>query len=109
MYDFAIQLNMDKGKRYLPLLDDDFPNKEQLPRKAIIGFQVGENPDAVQINFIQPNGKKRQLGHELRDNTYTQDGWGRYHDGGHLCYSLLGWCLHLRSELGKYFTFSEWK
>lgn len=97
-YDFAIKLDLGANVAYPPLLDVNYPYREQLPRKAIISFEKVDD-ETIAVYFIKPDKQKEMLGNTLRDTTYQKDGWGRYHDGGHICLSLLGWCLHLRTFL----------
>lgn len=94
-FDFYMKLDNGETGKYPPPFDINFPYREKLPRKAIFSLKDNQN-NTVITHFIHADGGKEQLGDPLKDTNYDQDGWGKYHDGGHICMCLLGWCLHLR-------------
>jgi len=74
----------------LPLIDDDFPAGEQLPRRTSVTFR--EEPvdgGQIKVHLYGPDGAR--LGDPLSDNAYDDDGY-RFHDVFHLVYAaLLHW------------------
>ena len=75
------------------LFDEEYPPEERLPRK--MGVTINEGGSKVVKMFI--DGK--QVGDDLRDNRYDDDGY-RFHDVFHLTYaSVLGWSPILRALL----------
>jgi len=78
-----------------PLHDRTRPKAEQLPRK----FEVAFITIRKGLARMYLNGK--QLGDDLTDNAYDNDGY-RYHDVMHLVNAAkLGWSPVLRSMLGR--------
>jgi len=87
----------DDLKNFLPdkLYDEDFPKQEQFPREVTVEFK--QNPQG-EIGMYM-DGK--QLGNDLTDNAYEEDGY-RFHDIFHLSFmAILGWSPVLRKLLGK--------
>lgn len=78
-----------------PLHDEDCTPAEQLPRQMAISFvTVGRGRSRMYY-------KGRQLGDELTDNSYEDDGY-RFHDIMHLAnLAKLGWSPVLRGMLGR--------
>lgn len=75
------------------LYDEDFPEKEQLPRNFCIEFNESNSEKQSRLK-ITLNGE--QIGDTLTDNAYEDDGY-RYHDAFHLAYAaILGWSPVLR-------------
>ena len=75
------------------LFDEDFPEKERLPRKMEVSID-SEGPGRI-VTLI--NGK--ECGDPLQDNRYEDDGY-RFHDIFHITYaSVLGWSPTLRALL----------
>ena len=76
--------------------DKDFPMAEQLPRKIEVEiFEFVEHNSAKVQIFV--NGK--QVGNDLTDNSYDDDGY-RFHDVFHLSYAaILGWSPVTRQML----------
>lgn len=83
-------------KRYPPLLDNDFPPHEQLPRRfALKLVEVGE-PGKRQVT---PYFEGNQLGDKLTDNRMEDDDY-RFHDAFHMAFAAkLGWSPNLRRLL----------
>lgn len=78
-----------------PLHDRGRPKGEQLPRKFDVAFVTIRKG----LARMYLNGK--QLGDDLTDNAYDNDGY-RYHDVMHLVNAAkLGWSPVLRSMLGR--------
>ncbi|HWT92979.1 MAG TPA: nucleoside triphosphate pyrophosphohydrolase family protein [Solirubrobacteraceae bacterium] len=76
------------------LLDDGFPKSEQLPRRASVRFAAVEIDGKMKVQ-IRSEGD--QLGNDLTDMNYADDGY-RFHDAFHLTYAaLLGWSPVSRS------------
>jgi NTP pyrophosphatase (non-canonical NTP hydrolase) len=70
------------------LLDDGYPATEQLPRRATVKFEelIVDGHMKMQISC-----QGKQLGNDLTDMNYDDDGY-RFHDAFHLSYAtLLGW------------------
>ena len=75
------------------LLDEDFPEAEQLPRQLVVS--INSDGDSKSITHI--NGKR--FGDYLSDNRYEDDGY-RFHDIFHLSYAaILGWSPTVRALL----------
>ncbi|OAO03834.1 hypothetical protein A8B75_09785, partial [Sphingomonadales bacterium EhC05] len=78
-----------------PLHDKNRPESEQLPRRFDVAFVT------VQKGLSRMYLDGRQLGNDLTDNAYDNDGY-RYHDVMHLVNAAkLGWSPVLRSMLGR--------
>jgi NTP pyrophosphatase (non-canonical NTP hydrolase) len=76
--------------------DENFPEHERLPRQ----FEV-EITEVSQDNFVKMKGfiDGEQIGNDLTDNSYSNDGY-RFHDIFHLSYAaVLGWSPVIRSNL----------
>lgn len=78
-----------------PLHDEDYKAAEQLPRQMEISFvTVGKGRSRMYY-------QGRQLGDELTDNAYDDDGY-RFHDVMHLAnLAKLGWSPVMRGLLGR--------
>ena len=75
------------------LLDEEFPPEERLPRRMAV--TINEGGSKVVRMYIDGV----QVGDDLRDNRYEDDGY-RFHDVFHLTYaSVLGWSPVLRALL----------
>ena len=76
-------------KQPAKLLDDDFPQRERLPRRVSVRFQeVEAEGGGVVVRLFRG---KDQLGNDLTDMNYFPDDY-RFHDVFHLTYAaLLGW------------------
>ena len=75
------------------LLDEYHPPKERLPRRMAV--TLNEGGSRVVRMYIDGT----QVGDDLRDNRYEDDGY-RFHDVFHLAYaSILGWSPVLRALL----------
>lgn len=69
--------------------DEHFPEHERLPRQTSVRFVESEEDGKTVVRLFGPDG--RQLGDQLTDNAYKDDGY-RFHDVFHLSYAaLLGW------------------
>jgi NTP pyrophosphatase (non-canonical NTP hydrolase) len=79
------------------LLDDDFPANEQLPRTADVLF---EEVDVSGQSKLRLTSAGTQLGNDLTDMNYDDDGY-RFHDVFHLSYAaVLGWSPVTRALFG---------
>ncbi|MGD9735951.1 MAG: nucleoside triphosphate pyrophosphohydrolase family protein [Solirubrobacterales bacterium] len=73
----------------LPIGDEQFPEHERLPRHTHVRFVESQEDGKTIVRLYGPDGQ--QLGNQLTDNAYEDDGY-RYHDVFHLSYAaLLGW------------------
>jgi NTP pyrophosphatase (non-canonical NTP hydrolase) len=73
----------------LPLGDESFPAEERLPRQTSVRFEEQREGERAVVRLYGLNGA--QLGDQLTDNAYEDDGY-RFHDVFHLTYAaLLGW------------------
>lgn len=73
----------------LPIGDEDFPEHERLPRRTQVRFVESQEGGKTMVRLYGPDGT--QLGNQLTDNAYEDDGY-RYHDVFHLSYAaMLGW------------------
>lgn len=78
--------------------DTDFPDAERIPRHFVADFRQLVGPDRSLRIRVFVNGK--QMGQELTDNAYEDDGY-RFHDVFHLaCAAVLGWSPVTRRNLG---------
>jgi len=79
------------------IFDRNFPQHERLPRKFAVEItEVSEDSLVKMKAFV--NGQ--QIGNDLTDNSYTNDGY-RFHDVFHLAYAgVLGWSPVTRQLLG---------
>ena len=77
------------------LFDEEFPPEERLPRRMDV--TINEGGSKVVRMYIDGT----QVGDDLRDNRYEDDGY-RFHDVFHLTYaSVLGWSPVLRALLNR--------
>lgn len=82
----------------LPIGDEGFPEHERLPRQTHVRFVESEEGDKTIVRLYGPGGT--QLGNQLTDNAYEDDGY-RYHDVFHLSYAaMLGWSPITRMFFG---------
>jgi NTP pyrophosphatase (non-canonical NTP hydrolase) len=80
---------IDGDSEHPPLPDERFPQGEQLPRSTSVRFVEDRNGDRAVVRLFGPDGD--QLGDQLTDNAYQDDGY-RFHDVFHLTYAaMLGW------------------
>jgi NTP pyrophosphatase (non-canonical NTP hydrolase) len=90
---WPIESNEGKINNYL---DSEFPEPEQLPREADIQI-VEVDPSKVAQMLLLPSNE--QIGDQLTDNAYQEDGY-RFHDVMHLAhYAVLGWSPVIRRLL----------
>lgn len=70
------------------LFDEDATPTQQLPRKLTVEINEVREGDSVRV-IVSRDGK--QIGNDLTDNAYEDDGY-RFHDVFHLSYAaVLGW------------------
>ena len=70
------------------LFDEVFQSDQQIPRKFAVEFREESEGDSVRV-IISRDGQ--QIGDELTDNAYEDDGY-RFHDVFHFSYAaILGW------------------
>lgn len=80
------------------VFDAAFPDAERIPRQFVADFRQLVGPDKSLRTRVFVNGK--QMGQELTDNAYKEDGY-RFHDVFHLaCAAVLGWSPVTRRNLG---------
>jgi NTP pyrophosphatase (non-canonical NTP hydrolase) len=80
---------IDGDPEHHPLPDERFPEAEQLPRRTSVRFVEEREGDRAVVRLFGPDGG--QLGNQLTDNAYQDDGY-RLHDVFHLTYAaMLGW------------------
>jgi len=83
-------------KRYPALLDADFPEHEQLPRKFSLTLVENSEPGKKQVT---PYYEGNPLGDKLTDNRMEDDDY-RFHDAFHMAFAAkLGWSPNLRRLL----------
>ncbi len=85
-----------EDKPQAPIFDNNFPEHERLPRRFEVEItQVSKDNSVKMRAFIN----KQQIGNDLTDNSYSNDGY-RFHDVFHLSYAaVLGWSIVTRSML----------
>lgn len=78
------------------LFDEDFPPEQQIPRTFVVRFKEECEGELVRV-IISRDGQ--QIGDELTDNAYEDDGY-RFHDVFHFSYAaVLGWSPITRTLL----------
>jgi MazG C-terminal domain len=76
--------------------DRNFSQQEQLPQRLQVEISEIIQHGAIKVRMVV-NGK--QIGNDLTDNSYDQDGY-RFHDVFHLAYAaILGWSPVIRQFL----------
>ena len=81
------------SKRYPDLLDSDFPELEQIPRR--FALRLVENGEEGK-RHVTPYFKGQPLGDKLTDNRMEDDDY-RFHDAFHMAFAAkLGWSPNLR-------------
>ncbi|MFB8788904.1 MAG: nucleoside triphosphate pyrophosphohydrolase family protein [Potamolinea sp.] len=79
------------------IFDSDFPEKERLLRQFSVEITEVSKDNSVKMKAFV-NGQ--QIGDDLTDNSYANDGY-RFHDVFHLAYAgVLGWSPVTRQLLG---------
>lgn len=80
------------------LLDNEYPPSEQLPREFTIEIR---DVTVEGTSYVVTSLDGTQIGNELTDNAYEDDGY-RFHDVFHLSYAaVLGWSPIIRKLLGR--------
>jgi len=80
------------------LLDESFPQHEQLPRMFSVRFEESSEAGRHRIRIYSNDDP---LGDRLTDNAYEDDGY-RYHDVFHLAYAtMLGWSPVIRKMMNR--------
>lgn len=80
------------------LLDEDWPNDEQLPRDFTVEFREVRTDDHIAVEVWHEGDK---LGDRQSDMAWDPDGY-RYHDAFHLTYAArLGWSPIVRWMFGR--------
>lgn len=83
-------------RRYPPLLDENFPEHEQLPRQFSLTLVENGEPGKRQVT---PYYEGSPLGDKLTDNRMEDDDY-RFHDAFHMAFAAkLGWSPNLRRLL----------
>lgn len=76
--------NREKGYSF----DDGYPTNQRIPRNFIVTITQVEDGDSIKMRAFVDG---RQVGDDLTDNSYSEDGY-RFHDIFHLSYAaVLGW------------------
>jgi NTP pyrophosphatase (non-canonical NTP hydrolase) len=79
--------------------DEKYPPEEQFPREFEVEFKVVNESGKEKVRIINNNTNK-QLGDDITDNSYKDDGY-RFHDIFHLGYvAFLGWSPVIRKLIG---------
>jgi NTP pyrophosphatase (non-canonical NTP hydrolase) len=98
--DIAVASLVKAADRWRPtpapsLFDGDYPETEQLPRRAVFDFTPAILPDGRAVITLHCDG--RQVGDPLTDSSRISDDY-RLHDVFHIaCACVLGWSPVLRS------------
>ncbi|MDZ8070428.1 MAG: nucleoside triphosphate pyrophosphohydrolase family protein [Nostoc sp. DedQUE08] len=84
------------GKEIGYIFDSNFPEYESLPRRFEVEItELNKDSSVMMRAFID----KQQIGNDLTDNSYSNDGY-RFHDIFHMSYTaILGWSPVTRSIL----------
>jgi NTP pyrophosphatase (non-canonical NTP hydrolase) len=78
------------------MFDGEFPEHERLPRKFAVEITELSQDNSVKMQAFV-NGQ--QIGNNLTDNSYANDGY-RFHDVFHLAYAgVLGWSISTHFQL----------
>ena len=81
------------------IYDEVYPEEERFPREFEVDFQVFIEEDKEKVRIIN-NTSGKQLGSDLTDNSYQDDGY-RFHDIFHFGYvAYLGWSPVIRKLMG---------
>lgn len=76
--------NREKGYSF----DDSYPSNERIPRSFTVTITQVEDGGSIKMRAFVDG---QQIGDDLTDNSYSQDGY-RFHDIFHLSYAaVLGW------------------
>ena len=99
---WPMRTNERQGTLFEPdsvsLIDDCFPVEEQIPRNFDVSFKELSEGDKIRV-VVECEGV--QIGSELTDNAYENDGY-RFHDIFHFSYAaILGWSPVVRKLLKK--------
>lgn len=87
----------NKGTTYI--FDNDFPENESLPRQFEVEITEVSKDNSDNSVKMKAFINKQQIGNDLTDNSYTNDGY-RFHDVFHFSYAaVLGWSAVTRSNL----------
>jgi NTP pyrophosphatase (non-canonical NTP hydrolase) len=90
--------NTQDSQLATPTFDNELPELEQLPRNFEVEITESGQDGLTKIQAFV-NGK--QIGNDLTDNSYSNDGY-RFHDVFHLSYAaVLGWSPVVRRMLGR--------
>jgi NTP pyrophosphatase (non-canonical NTP hydrolase) len=85
-----------KHEKNIGTFDADYPKTEQLPRRFDVVMSTITENGKIRARMML-NGE--QLGNDLTDNAYEDDGY-RFHDVFHLaCAGMLGWSPVIRTLL----------
>lgn len=77
------------------IYDADYPPEEQFPREFEIQFAIVNEDGKEKVRIIN-NVTKKQIGNDITDNSYQDDGY-RFHDVFHFGYvAYLGWSPVMR-------------
>ncbi|HVD99443.1 MAG TPA: nucleoside triphosphate pyrophosphohydrolase family protein [Cytophagaceae bacterium] len=77
------------------IYDADYPEEEQFPREFEVHFIVRNENGKEKVRIIN-NSSGKQIGDDISDNSYLEDGY-RYHDIFHFGYvAYLGWSPVIR-------------
>jgi len=80
---------VESGGGHPPLSDERYPEAERLPRRTSVRFVEEREGDRAVVRLFGADGE--QLGNQLTDNAYEDDGY-RFHDVFHLTFAaMLGW------------------
>lgn len=102
--DIAVASLVKAADRWKPtpaplLFDENCPEGEQLPRRAVFAFAPAVLSDGRSVITLHCDG--RQVGDPLTDASHISDDY-RLHDVFHIAYAcVLGWSPVLRSLMGR--------
>lgn len=81
------------------IYDEKYPGNERFPREFEIHFKIVDDNGKQKVRIINAKTGK-QLGAEISDNSYEDDGY-RFHDIFHFGYvAFLGWSPVIRKLMG---------
>lgn len=81
------------------IYDAEYPEEEQFPREFEVQFKVFKEGSREKVRILN-NTSGKQLGDDITDNAYEDDGY-RFHDIFHLGYvAFLGWSPVMRALMG---------
>lgn len=92
------RFDLEHSDRFI-IYDEEYPPEEQFPREFEVQFLVMNEGGKEKVRLIN-NSTGEQIGNDITDNSYQDDGY-RFHDIFHFGYvAFLGWSPVIRKLMG---------